>query len=234
MTIYDLGGKRSIIPPLTDLALGLACGLMALYGALITHAGGTEFTGIVVVFVTLFVTMMNGVHGSLRDLDNDLASGMRSTAILFGTHQTTEGLVIPRALRAYSLTLHALMVGVLLMPLGLNWFAYDTQALTITALAVISLNGAALLLGLESVRLPPQRWKMIFAGTWQLVLILSSLLTLFAFYLDPQALVVISAAYILPTLSSGWLYTALGQATAHVAARWQAQVMSRPGQPRND
>ena len=77
-------------------------------------AGGpTSLTVVVVAFVFVFIVMANGVHGSLRDLANDLTCGVRSTAIMMGVRpQGATGLFIPRRLTWYALTLQVILIGI--------------------------------------------------------------------------------------------------------------------------
>nr|MBC8492783.1 UbiA prenyltransferase family protein [Chloroflexota bacterium] len=147
MTVYNLWGKCSPFPPLTDAAQGLAWGTLALYGAAVVPGRPTELMGVVFAFVVVFIVMANGVHGSLRDLANDLNCGVRSTAIMLGARpQDAMGQVIPRRLRFYTLTLQAVLFAITLLPLACNWFSYKPLSWSVT-------TGTILILAMLSMRL---------------------------------------------------------------------------------
>lgn len=104
LTLYDRYGKRCGFPPLTDFVQGLGCGLAVLYGGL--AAGGVNrLSWTEAAFMTIYIAMANGIHGSLRDLDNDQAHGVRSTAIMLGATVDDGGLLLTVRLRVYGLAL---------------------------------------------------------------------------------------------------------------------------------
>lgn len=210
MAAYNLWGKRSPFPPLTDAAQGLAWGSLALYGATVVPGRPTRLTGVVFTFVVVFTVMANGVHGSLRDLANDLNCGVRSTAILLGARPegTTEQ-VIPRRLTFYAFTLQAILTGVTLLPLAYNGFGYGLVAWCVTTGAILILASLSLRLLVAAARSVGDRRDMIAAGMLHLLVSLSSLVVLFALYLDRGLLVVVLAVYIVPLLTHSWLYDAL-------------------------
>ena len=83
MTVYNLWGKRAPFPPLTDLAQGLGWAALVVYGAALAGPP-TPLTAALAAFEVVFILLINGVHGPLRDLANDLRCGARTTAILLG------------------------------------------------------------------------------------------------------------------------------------------------------
>ncbi|MCG8454961.1 MAG: UbiA prenyltransferase family protein, partial [Holophagales bacterium] len=85
MAVYDLWGKSCPVPPLTDLAQGLGWASLALYGAMAMGGPPNVLTWTAVAMGTGFILLINGVHGGLRDLSNDLDRGRRTTAIFFGS-----------------------------------------------------------------------------------------------------------------------------------------------------
>src|SRR5262249_20816812 len=72
---YNFWGKRCPIPPVTDTMQGLGWGGLAVYAAEVFGGGPNALAWTVAAFATLYTIFMNGIHGGLRDLENDLASG---------------------------------------------------------------------------------------------------------------------------------------------------------------
>lgn len=212
MSIYNLWGKRFVFPLLTDVVQGVGWGTLALYGVAIVPGSPTRLTGLLFAFVVIFIMMINGVHGSLRDLKNDLNYGVRSTAILLGARpQGSDRLLIPNRLVIYTFILQALLIGLIMLPLVQNWFGYGIPAWrSATALNVLLAVLSSLFL-IAATRSSGKEWDMIFAGMLHMVILLSSLLALFVFALDRPMLVVIMLVFLGPLLTNSWLYSALWQ-----------------------
>jgi 4-hydroxybenzoate polyprenyltransferase len=211
MGIYNLWGKRSPFPPLTDTIQGLSWGSLALYSAIIMPGRLTNLTGIVMAFTIILTVIANGVHGSLRDLNNDLNCGVRSTAILLGARprETRGGLVIPRQLTLYALTLQAMLTGVTLAPLASNEFGYEAMAWCATTGAILIMTALSLRLLMVAFQSADDRSDMLAAGMAHLLLTLSSLIVLFALYMDRGLLIIVLATYTVPLLTHSWLYDTL-------------------------
>jgi 4-hydroxybenzoate polyprenyltransferase len=94
--VYDKWGKVCPVPPLTDLVQGLAWGSLAVYAALVANpnVGLVELRDRalpLLAFGVGFIFLINGIHGGLRDLWNDLTHGRRTTAIFLGAEPAWEG-----------------------------------------------------------------------------------------------------------------------------------------------
>ncbi len=210
MAAYNLWGKRVRFPPLTDVIQGFGWAALAFYGAAVMPGPPTALTGVLVVFEVIFIAMINGVHGSLRDLANDLRGGARSTAILLGVRpRGANGLLIPLRFACYALALQVLLIGVTMLPLVRNWFGYGPLAWWTTAGAILSLTTLALLAILTAARSTADQRALIAAGMLHLVVTLSSLIVLFALYLPRALLAVVLVVYAVPLLTNSWLYSAL-------------------------
>lgn len=219
MTVYNLWGKRGPFPPLTDLVQGLGWAALLVYGAALAGRP-TPLTAALAAFEVVFILLINGVHGPLRDLANDLRCGARTTAILLGARpargdpgpQTLDpepSLVhIPPALTAYALALHGLLVGLLALPLALNWLGQTPAARAATAALSLGLALWALRLLLRARGSPDQR-TLLSAGMAHLVLTMTALIALFALYLDGLALGALLAAHLTPLLPNVLSYRAL-------------------------
>lgn len=108
-TAYNLWGKRAAIPPVTDLVQGLAWAALAGFGA--TVAGGRgPATGWLLAFLTVYMVLASGVHGSIRDLRNDVRYGVRSTAVFLGARPGPgRALILSRRLIVYALILQGVL-----------------------------------------------------------------------------------------------------------------------------
>jgi len=209
MAVYNLCGKRAFFPPLTDAGQGLAWATLVLYGALIVDGHVLALTTIVALFVSVFIMLVNGVHGSLRDLTNDLRCGVRSTAILLGARGLDEGgWYLPLALKGYAWTLQGLLAVLLLMILVRNDLQYPPAILALVAALTLILFLASC--GLLRVAMTadgrPDRQA---SGVLHVVLCFSSLLAVLLPSLDLGMQVVLLAAFVLPLLSNSWLYNAV-------------------------
>jgi 4-hydroxybenzoate polyprenyltransferase len=149
-TAYNLWGKRAAIPPVTDLGQGLAWAALAGFGA--TVAGGPgPATGWLLAFVTVYTMLASGVHGSIRDLRNDLRYGVRSTAVFLGARPGPgRALILSRRLIAYAVTLQGVLTGLSVaaalddFSIGPGPRAASLVLVVIVAVVSFALLGAAL------------------------------------------------------------------------------------------
>lgn len=112
---YDVWGKRAALPPLTDAVQGLAWAGLLAYGA-VARGGPTSLTIWLSAYVMALIALVNGLHGSLRDLANDYRCGARTTAIFFGARpQGDRKVTVPAVLMGYAA---ALQTAVVLTALG--------------------------------------------------------------------------------------------------------------------
>lgn len=126
MTVYNVYGKRCPFPPLTDLVQGVAWGTLALAGAMSTGRSPSWLTLLATAHGCGFLFLINGVHGGLRDLGNDLACGMRTTAIYFAARPLAGGGArCSRALQTFAWFAWALLVGPWALAFATNAFGYD-------------------------------------------------------------------------------------------------------------
>ncbi len=202
MALYNLCGKRTRWPPLTDAAQATAWGALALYGALVVAGQTSRLTGVIVAFVVVFILMINGVHASLRDLPNDLARDMRTTAILAGVRPGNGiALYVPRRFSAYMWTLQALLTVVVMLPLVGNWLDYSPPAWALTAGVVLILNVASWLMLRGPASGAGSSLGIYLACLSHTYLWLVTLVALFALYVDGTLIALIVVA---GTVTSGW------------------------------
>jgi 4-hydroxybenzoate polyprenyltransferase len=144
MLAYNLWGKRTGVPPVTDLAQGLGWAAFTLAGVFVAGRPGSA-TGWLVAFITVYIVLANGVHGSIRDIRNDLRYAVRSTAILLGARPGTgRSLSLPPAVVRYALGLQAILIGLALAPAIAARSPGTVAAVALVAAASFALLRAAL------------------------------------------------------------------------------------------
>jgi 4-hydroxybenzoate polyprenyltransferase len=121
MAAYNLFGKRCRWPLFTDAVQGLGWCALAVFGGLVAGEAPRGATWLLAAHVFVYVLMVNGVHGSLRDLDNDRRMGARTTAVYFGARRRGDRLVLPRGFIAYGLALQGALVVLALARLTVGW-----------------------------------------------------------------------------------------------------------------
>jgi len=200
MAVYDLYGKRIPFPPLSDAVQGLAWAGLAAHGALAAGGATTGRTGALLALVFVYVLMINGVHGGLRDLANDRRGGARTTAVYLGTRESASGtLSIPRRLVVYALTLQGLLLAI-----SLSWLSQHAPegppwARTGLLAAVLAAHG--LLLGLLRMALAAgSKAAFIRAGILHLFVSLACVFLPFALFMDRCGAASVMLAYAVPVL----------------------------------
>lgn len=221
MGLYDIWGKRCAVPPATDLAQGLGWASLVLCGAFLVGEP-TALTWVAFLYGAGFILLINGVHGGLRDLANDLATGCRTTAIFFGCRPTPgDGSEAPvrvtRGLRLFAAAVQAGLVVVSLAPLVRNDFGYALPTLVGTAVTVALLNLASLW-NLRRL-FQPERPGWGLALRFHLFVLLFTWLVLFLPSLDLPVALVLLAGFFLPTV--------FFEATHEVLRRVQRRVVRR-------
>ena len=208
MAVYDLVGKRTPTPWLLDLVQGLGWGALLLCGAA-TRGAWTLLTWVLFAFVTIYIVMVNGVHGALRDLDNDHHRGVRSTAVAMGARVDGGGrLVVPRRMRLYTWALQLVLVGLALLPpvLGEPEMGMVPRSLTGAALLVL----AVLTCGLANVALSAgDTLALRYAGSLHLIVVITLPAVAVFPALDRGFALLLLAGFALPLLALGWFPEAL-------------------------
>jgi 4-hydroxybenzoate polyprenyltransferase len=218
MTIYDLWGK-STWPLLTDFAQGLSWGCLGLWAALVVGGQATPLTGVLFAYVVVYILLISGVHGGLRDLPNDSRYGVRSTAVFFGARVEGEGVVIPQRLRRYSRFLQGLLLVIVCWPLIGNWFGYRPLVWAITIAAEIALAFFCWRWLNQAIATAAHRSQMLAHGALHLIASFAALIALFLGYLTVEMAVVIGLLFVGPLLTHAWIRSAI---------RWRAGRSSTP------
>lgn len=204
MAIYDVWGKRSWFPPATDLAQGIGWGAMAYVGAGISGEQPGILTHILFAYGAFHIFLINGIHGGIRDLENDLSAGRVTTAAFFGIkfedgeYRSTHTAVV------FTLALQMVMVIFLVGSVYDNYFGYsETQYLPAIGVAsTLSLVLLVLAWCVARPELPGWYWSMRI----HLFLIPFSLILMFLPVVGAGLATVIVLLYALPgiTLDFTW------------------------------
>jgi 4-hydroxybenzoate polyprenyltransferase len=172
LAAYDIWGKRVPFPPLMDFLQGAGWSMLVLYGAYVTQGVANPLTGVMCVFTVIYVLLINGIHGSLRDLSNDSTHHIRTTPMLFGVRMGEMGLILSRPFVLYGICLHGLLLITLLLPLALHWVPYtSTISLTICATIVV-VFGLSLVLPVFVARNGVMSKQVVRAGTVHILALL--------------------------------------------------------------
>lgn len=215
MGAYNRWGKACPLPPLTDLIQAMGWAALLLYGAL-AQGGPTRLTAALAAYELLLIMMVNGVHGALRDLANDRARGVRTTAIWLGADARPDGgLSVPPALAGYALALQAALLALPIWTAATSLVGDDGGARA-TAVAATSLDAALIVALLAAAARGGARPADI--GMLHLILLLSAPLAVLGPGMRPATRATLLAAHTLPLLANGMTYDAL---------RWAARIIHR-------
>lgn len=191
--IYNAYGKRIAAPLVSDVAQALAWVALALYGALTMRSALTLAFDWLGATVVLYVLLVNGLHGGLRDLANDARHGAKTTAILLGARAMDDGrLLVPRGLKLYGLALHVLILVIAVLAVGERWPA--------AAIAVVIAHALLLILAFKALRPAASRAEMVHAGFAHLFLSIGVVFIPFALFGNRATAATIIAVYALPVV----------------------------------
>jgi 4-hydroxybenzoate polyprenyltransferase len=201
---YDVAGKTIQVPFLGDFVQGAGFAALIFVGA---GVGGrpNSASSWAAGFVVVFVAMVNGVHGAVRDVENDRRAGAKTTAVVLGTHIREGRLLIPVTIVVYAAVLQAAigatLVGVFLGTRRQESTGVMRGAFLLTA-AVFVLSVWQLV---NAFRHRGDLRSAMAAGTWHLVLAPFALLTATVWTLGLPLAVASAAAFVAPPLIYGRL-----------------------------
>jgi 4-hydroxybenzoate polyprenyltransferase len=211
---YDIWGKRMRFPPITDLIQGLAWACMIMYGARIAGMRAVPPTWLLASYIALYITQLNGVHGSLRDLRSDLAAGMRTTAIVLGARpHGPRGYHTSQRLAIYALGLQAAL-SVLIFWLLSGQLGYARTTAQALAALVVLLQLAGYFLTALTLW-PPRRAPLKAIVLAYVLATLLGLIGLFAPALDAGGRTALLLAFAGPLLVSDAAGAVLGRVWRH-------------------
>ncbi|MBW3605833.1 MAG: UbiA family prenyltransferase [Actinobacteria bacterium] len=201
LMLYNLVGKRLGVPLVADLGQGAAFALLVVVGAAL-GSGPTHATWWVAAYVAIHVALVNGIHGALRDAENDAVRGARTTALLLGASASPrEGIAVPAAVRRWGVVLQAVLLGLLVVPLLTGAVGSPRSA----SVALAAVGGLAVavtgtwMLALAYARRHDLRAAMA-CGTWHVVAMLAAPLVMLTPRLVWPAAFVAAAVLLAPPL----------------------------------
>ena len=200
LATYDLYGKRCSVPLVTDVVQALGWCALALFGAFSFSPTLQADTIWLLAYVFVYVLLINGVHGGVRDLANDLAHGVRTTAIWFGARPVSgTGVQLTKTLAGYGFFLQGAMVAFAIIGLeSLGYTGRDYWLAAVPVFAALILT-TLMLLGLL-LRLKDRR-KLVAFGATHTFVSLAVLPALYLPMLSPAAAAIVLAVFSLPTLA---------------------------------
>lgn len=199
MSIYNWYGKRTRAPFLTDVVQGIAWTCLAAYGASFAAGGFTRSTALLAAAIVVYIVMINGVHGALRDLGNDHSAGARTTAMLLGArHDGSASLTIPPALQFYAALLQIALIAVCGVLLADAWNTSTAVMRYASATALLIVALASVFLLLTAARRAHDKWGMVSAGMFHLFISFATLMVPLVPKMSASVLVLVVGAYVLP------------------------------------
>ncbi|NND03990.1 MAG: UbiA family prenyltransferase [Acidimicrobiia bacterium] len=162
--IYDLWGKRTPVPVVSDVIQGVGFAALVVAGAL-WAAEPTPVTWLGAAYVVVYIVQINAVHGGLRDLENDLAHGARTTPILLGCRADAAGAVrISPAMLVLALATEFAMIGMLIGVVVVS----DSAGLAATAIVGLIAKLVGSYFGWRAYRAVADRPRMMGLAVWNL------------------------------------------------------------------
>ena len=208
MAVYDLHGKRTGVPWVTDGAQGLAWAGLLLCGAAV-RGPWQPLTWMLFAFVIGYIVMANGVHGALRDLENDARQGARSVAIVLGARIDGDGrLTMPASLAAYGWILHGGLIALAFVPVALGEPPMEPGARALTVVALVAVAALASRMAADALGAPGVV-TLRSAGTLHIILVMALPAIAVLGALDPAFQLLLGTAFALPLTVLGWFPEAL-------------------------
>jgi 4-hydroxybenzoate polyprenyltransferase len=208
--LYNKWGKTGRFPLVTDMIQGFSWACIFIFGALTGGRPNQVTLLLSVTFIIFYIIMINGIHGSLRDIQSDSAFGVRTTAIaLGGKFISPDSAFLSRGLRRYATSLHLILI---LLPFLLIRFSTVTYSL-FQRFALLSLlcvtSTVATALAYKAIRAATLK-EMIAPGTVHAFLLLFGfVLSLLLFRLDWATFYFMLFIFYAPVLAGGWFVNAI-------------------------
>ena len=206
---YDLLGKLTRWPPVTDTVQALGWAALVLAGAWLA-GGPTQLAWALAAYIVVFIVMANGIHGAIRDLPNDRRHGVLTTAAVLGARATADGRrIVPRAVMGLAWLLQGGLVAVTVVAVTVGGGSILAVAPSIAAVALLAAATRA-----------RSDADLLSAGMLHLLVALAVPITLVVGVASPGLVAVLIGVYVVPVLSHGWLPGAMSwglQATGRAA-----------------
>ncbi|MFN8641791.1 MAG: carotenoid biosynthesis protein [Candidatus Binatia bacterium] len=208
MAAYNRWGKMCPVPPLSVLIQGLAWGALALFGARVMGELAT-IPWLVAAYGTGFMLLINGIHGGLRDLANDVGCQRRNTAIWLGAEPDPRDPFRTRSTGAVAVFAFAVQSAMLALLLWVLWRDELPYHLPDDATLRRVVRGAVLVaFGVVALRCHVLLWRLVKpgwarrdeAGSMHAFMILLLPVVVFLPALDPFFRFLVPLCFLLPLL----------------------------------
>jgi geranylgeranylglycerol-phosphate geranylgeranyltransferase len=201
--IYNVVGKVLAVPLVADVVQGIGWAALVVAGAF-AAGGATTATIWASLAVVVYITMVNGLHGAIRDSVNDDRAGARTTALMLGAHVAGgRSVVVPPRVVAWGAALQVgfgLALAGFLSGVGVEdawqWSAAAGAALVLYATSCVVLARA--------YRARSDLRQAMALGTWHLFLLPASLLAASTRLMPGWMIAATFLAFLLPPLIFGW------------------------------
>ena len=200
--IYDVASKTISVPFLADFVQGAGWAALVFVGAGV-GGGPSGATGWAAGFVVAFIALVNGVHGAVRDVENDRRSAAKTTAVMLGVRIRESGMVLPATIVAYAavlqLALGATVAGVLVGTRDQGDVGAWRAASALTTIVFLLSAGQLV----SAFRQRSNLRSAIAAGTWHMVLAPLALSTAALWTLDLPLAAFSAVVFVAPPLLYG-------------------------------
>lgn len=202
MAIYDLWGKKGFVPLATDIIQGLAWGALVVAGAALANGAPTSVSLACAAAVVVFILLINGVHGSVRDLGNDIAAGALTMAIALGARTVGDsGLHLSPAIRAYALGLQIALLAAVSAMMTLAWPRYSPTAQWLAPAALGLIAVASLVVLVVTARRAHDRSRVVSLGVVHMLLCLASIVVPLVPLMAPASVAAVTLAFVIPPVA---------------------------------
>lgn len=199
LAIYNAYGKRAMLPIITDFLQGTGWGALVGYGATIAGRRVEPSTLVLIVAVAIFVALINGVHGGLRDVTNDLMHHARTTPILLGVRPDGVGAVlIPARFIYYALFLESLYLASVFVLFVVMTAGYSPGMRFVVAAITIGMLSMSLIVPFLCARSYGSQATLHFGGLSHIALSLAVLIALSLPGISRPSQIVVLGAFLLP------------------------------------
>jgi 4-hydroxybenzoate polyprenyltransferase len=201
---YNLAGKLVPVPLVADAVEGAGGACLVLAGGALA-GGATPVTWWAAGFALVYIMMINGLHGAVRDVHNDRLAGARTTAVLAGV-QIRDGrsVAVPVVVAGWGAALQLALGGLLAGVLFAGLPAPPPVAWLVSAATAAVVFGLSTLALLRAWHARADLRRAMAEGTWHLVLAPAALLAAVAWRIPLWAVGLAAAAYVAPPLLFGW------------------------------
>jgi 4-hydroxybenzoate polyprenyltransferase len=214
---YDLYGKRCRVPPLMEVAEASAASLLVIYGAAATSSEMNPLVWLTAGAAAAFILLVNAFHGSLRDIEIEIACQQRTTPIWLGCQGVRQGVVhISGGMSAYAAVWQITLIA-LSLAVAPRWSSLDVAGrFVMVAAGLAALGNAALFLLLHRVRKP--RWDVLMR--LHVAILMLPLMLAFTPRLGPARAGFLLVVYFAPTLLTAhyWLIRTRARAPQTLSA----------------